>query len=166
MVILNQTSPDATDDEDTDSLSEGISRYEDVLGVIVTVLLAISIAGALLTIITFTIFGSIRTYPIKLIMYLCVVIVVGNLWFILAFEPAFRDDGGLCFVTGMIVHGFYIANFCWTFCIAFNFYQMIVRRNRESESLEKWYHLFSWGFPVVCLIFVTCFLDYGDTGGA
>jgi hypothetical protein len=39
----------------------------------------------------------------------------------------------------MIVHGFYVANFCWTFCIAFNFYQMIVRRNRESESLEKWY---------------------------
>lgn len=41
----------------------------------------------------------------------------------------------------MIVHGFYVANFCWTFCIAFNFYQMIVRRNRESESLEKWYAL-------------------------
>lgn len=43
----------------------------------------------------------------------------------------------------MIVHGFYVANFCWTFCIAFNFYQMIVRRNRESESLEKWYALSS-----------------------
>ncbi|ELR20263.1 Gprotein-coupled receptor (GPCR) family protein [Acanthamoeba castellanii str. Neff] len=66
----------------------------------------------------------------------------------------------------MIVHGFYVANFCWTFCIAFNFYQMIVRRNRESESLEKWYHLFSWGIPGLCVLCTTCVLDYGDTGGA
>jgi len=89
------------------------------------------------------------------------------------------------------VHGFWVSNFCWTFCIAFNFYQMIVRRNRESESLEKWsvaclslfsgkwlvgtliswdhfcrYHLFAWGFPALCVLCTTSVLDYGDTGGA
>jgi len=157
---------DDSDDDDDNSASGGVQTYNDILSVITTVLLWMSIAGALMTLFTFTIFPSIRTYPIKLIMYLCTVIVVGFLWFILAFEKTFRDSDGLCFVTGLIVHFFFLANFCWTFCIAFNFYQMIVRRNRESESLEKWYHLFSWGFPTFCAIFVACFEKYGDQGGA
>lgn len=37
----------------------------------------LSIAGAILTILTFTIFGDIRTYPIKLIMFLCACIAAG-----------------------------------------------------------------------------------------
>jgi len=53
-------------------------RYDDVLGYIVLVLLSISIAGALLTLLTFLIFPKIRTYPIKLIMYLCLVIIIGT----------------------------------------------------------------------------------------
>jgi len=161
IIVSNYT----TIDNGESDYDKNINTYDDVLGWVVLVLLCLSIAGALLTILTFTLFGSIRTYPIKLIMYLCVVIVI-NLWFIFAFQSAFRHDGALCFVTGMIVHSFFLSNFCWTFCIAFNFYQMIVRRNRESEALEKWYHLFSWGFPVFCMIFVTCFLEYGNTGSA
>jgi len=161
IVVYNYTAPSTESTYD-----KNINTYNDVLGWITLVLLCLSIVGALLTILTFTLFASIRTYPIKLIMYLCVVIVIGNLWFILAFENTFLDNGALCFVTGMIVHGFFLSNFCWTFCIAFNFYQMIVRRNRESEALEKWYHLFAWGFPVFCMIFVTCFLEYGNTGTA
>jgi hypothetical protein len=164
LTILNQTSIDYKTGRST--FDENVDTYDDVLSYIVLILLSISIAGALLTLLTFLIFPKIRTYPIKLIMYLCLVIIIGNLWFILCFEPEFREDSGLCFITGMIVHGFYVANFCWTFCIAFNFYQMIVRRNRESESLEKWYHLFSWGIPGLCVLCTTCVLDYGDTGGA
>jgi hypothetical protein len=164
ITILNQTSIDRQSGSST--FDDNVSTFDDVLSIIVLVLLSISIGGALLTLFTFLIFPKIRTYPIKLIMYLCLVIIIGNLWFILCFEPEFRDDSGLCFITGMIVHGFYVANFCWTFCIAFNFYQMIVRRNRESESLEKWYHLFSWGIPGLCVLCTTCVLDYGDTGGA
>jgi hypothetical protein len=53
-------------------------RYDDVLSYIVLILLSISIAGALLTLLTFLIFPKIRTYPIKLIMYLCLVIVIGT----------------------------------------------------------------------------------------
>lgn len=44
----------------------------------------------------------------------------------------------------MLTHYFFLANFGWCFAVAFNFYQMIVRRNRESESLEKIYHGISW----------------------
>jgi len=145
--------------------ASGEQIYGDVLGWFVFVLLWLSIIGALCTIITFTLFPKIRTYPIKLIMYLCVCIIVGFLAFLLAFEDTFINNSGLCFVTGLTVHTFFLANFCWTFCIAFNFYQMIVRRNREPKALEKWYHLGSWGIPIFCLLFVACFQRYGNRGG-
>jgi len=84
----------------------------------------------------------------------------------MAFERGFQKNDAVCYLTAMTLHGFFVGNFCWTLCIAFNFYQMIVRRNRESESLEKWYHLFSWGFPIFCVEWVACFEKYGLTNGS
>jgi len=124
-----------------------------------------SIVGAFLTIVTFAIHGTIRTYPITLIMYLCVCIVIGFEAFLMAFEPWIYDTSGVCIVVAICVHYFFLANFLWTFCVAFNFYQMIVRRNREAPSLEKYYHLFSWGIPAIYCAFTGGFAEYGDLGG-
>eukprot|EP01087_Luapelamoeba_hula_P022545 TRINITY_DN810_c0_g1_i1.p1 TRINITY_DN810_c0_g1~~TRINITY_DN810_c0_g1_i1.p1 ORF type:complete len:572 (+),score=91.04 TRINITY_DN810_c0_g1_i1:132-1847(+) len=153
------------EDNNSGDGDDGVYIYGQILSWTVLVLLCLSILGALCTLFTFTLFPKIRTYPIKLIMYLCVCIVIGFLFFILAFEDPFLDDQGLCFVTGITVHMFFLANFCWTFCIALNFYLMIVRRNREPKALEKYYHLFSWGVPTVCATFIICFQKYGNRDG-
>jgi len=42
---------------------------------------------------------------------------------------------------------------------------MIVRRNREAESLEKWYHLSSWGGAAVLVALVGISDEYGNLGG-
>jgi len=137
-----------------------------VLSELTNALLAISIAGALCTLITFLIFWEIRTYPIKLICFLCVCIILGFGAFIAADKEPIPSNKGACYTVAILVHFFFIANFCWTFCIAFNFYQMIVRRNRESQLLEKWYHLFSWGLPAVLVICVGASRNYGALGSA
>ncbi len=36
-----------------------------------------------------------------------------------------------------MIHYSFLANFCWTFCIAFNFYRMIVAQDRDTRSYEK-----------------------------
>jgi len=127
-------------------------------------LLAISIAGALIALITFLVFSEIRTYPIKLICYLCVCIIIGYSMFIASDKTPVPENKGGCIFVAIMVHFFFIANFCWTFCIAFNFYQMIVRRNRESQLLEKWYHVFSWGLPAVLVIITGATESYGAVG--
>jgi len=128
-------------------------------------LLWISIGGSLATLLTFTVHTDIRTYPIRLIMYLCVCIIMGDFFFLMGFELGFQKNDAVCYLTGMTIHGFFLGNFCWTLCIAFNFYQMIVRRNREFESLEKFYHLFSWGLPIFCVEWVGGWEYYGLQGG-
>lgn len=150
-----------------------VSANNEVINVfnwIVLVLMILSIVGAFCTIVVFTIVGDkpkkLRTYPIKLIMYLCICICIGFTAFLIAFEPAIYTNDGLCIFIAICVHYYFLANFLWTFCIAFNFYQMIVRRNREHEELEKYYHVACWGIPAIFVIFTGGFSSYGDLGGA
>jgi len=138
------------------------SVVNDIFNVVVFVLLIISIVGAGLTLITFLLFKDIRTYPIKLICYLCVCICIGFLAFILAGRSWVSGNTGACVFMAIVLHFMFIANFCWTFCIAFNFYQMIVRRNRESQLLEKWYHLGCWGVPTALCVIVGGTDSYGN----
>eukprot|EP01130_Rhizamoeba_saxonica_P001362 TRINITY_DN11226_c0_g1_i1.p1 TRINITY_DN11226_c0_g1~~TRINITY_DN11226_c0_g1_i1.p1 ORF type:complete len:335 (-),score=55.65 TRINITY_DN11226_c0_g1_i1:38-1042(-) len=124
------------------------------------VLLIISVASAWFTIVTFTKFQQIITYPIKLILFLCVTIVFGHGVF-----PISTLDVVVCSYAcapvGAMVHYFFLANFCWCFCIAFNFYQMIVKRNPDTEKYQKYYHLVGWGFPCIFVIIVAA----GDQDG-
>jgi 7 transmembrane receptor (Secretin family) len=146
-------------------LVDALDDVEDVVEVMTDVLMIISIVGAFLTILTFAVFKDIRTYPIKLIMYLCTCIIMGFTFFLTAFNDSVRESD-FCIGAAVLTHFFFIANFCWTFCIAFNFYQMIVRRNRESQLLEKWYHLFSWGLPSILVTATGATSSYGDVNGS
>jgi hypothetical protein len=142
------------------------SSVTNVINWIVLVLMILSIVGAFCTVCTFAIFRKLRTYPIKLIMYLCVCIVCGFTAFLIAFEPWVAKYEATCVIIAIFVHYFFLANFLWTFCVAFNFYQMIVRRNRAADWWEKIYHIASWGIPAIFVLFTGAFDQYGDLGGA
>ena len=134
---------------------------DDVINILTDVLLSISIVCCILTLLTFVIFSELRTYPIRLIMYQCVAIIFSFLFFMIAFA----DDvvqSSFCEGCAAISHYFFIANFCWCGVVAFNFYQMVVKRNKEVQRYEKWYHLFAWGVPLACFIGVIAAGDYGD----
>lgn len=80
---------------------------------------------------------------------------------------SYRDfviESWLCWPVSMLILYFFLANFSWMFCVAFNFYQMIVRRNRESEALEKWYHVGCWGAPLIVVICVAATGKFGRVG--
>merc|ERR1719352_456775 len=140
----------------------------EVFNYITLVFMILSIIGAFCVIVTFGInpMNRLRTYPIKLIMYLCVCIVIGFTAFLIAFEPYIYNNDPMCIIIAIFVHYYFLANFLWTFCIAFNFYQMIVRRNRQAQTLEKFFHIACWGIPAIFVIFTGAFEQYGDLGGA
>jgi len=126
--------------------------------------LVASIVGCAFTILTFVVFREIRTYPIKLICFLCICISLGYTGVDIQNLTWVRDPKPWCIIVAFSVHYFLLANFGWTSAIAFNFYQMIVKRNREPQKLEKWYHIGAWGLPAVIIIIVGAQKYYGDTG--
>jgi hypothetical protein len=132
------------------------------------IIMFLSILCALFLIITFAVFGEngkVRTYPIKLIMYLCISLIVAFTCFLISSQPPIVRNGGACFFIGLMIHYAFIANFCWTFCIAFNFYRMIVAQDRDTRSYEKWYHIASWGFPLILVAIVGGLQLYGRVPG-
>lgn len=140
---------------------EGLNLYGEILSYIVTILSVFSIVGAFLTILTFTLFRSLRTYPIKLIIYLCYSILLAQLFFLLSFVIY---DTFMCIPSAILIHYFFLADFCWSFCVAFNFYQMIVSRNREAETYELYYHIACWGIPSLAVIGVGGADEYDNLG--
>ena len=142
-----------------DNVEAGVSVMTDVL-------MIMSIICSGLTVVTFLIFWKkLRTYPIRLILFLCLCIVFGFTFFLVAFDKTVVDSP-FCIGAAVITHFFFIANFYWTLCIAFNFYQMIVRRNREAHRLEIWYHVLCWGLPSILVIIVGATGSYGKLGTA
>jgi len=139
-----------------------LGQLGSALDYITDVLIALSLFGCVGTIATFLLFSEMRTYPIKLILYLCMSIFFAQLFFWLSFE---LYESIMCIPCAMILHYFFLASFFWTFCVAFNFYQMIVRRNRDAESLEKIYHLVSWLVPLVVVVIVVSFKSYAANKG-
>jgi len=135
------------------------------ISIITDILLSISISCCLITCITFLIFHDLRTFPIRLIMYQCIAIMMSFLFFMIGFAKSVVTSS-FCQGCAAITHYFFIANFCWCGVVAFNFYQMIVRRNKEVRNYEKFYHLFAWGVPLGFFIGVIAAQDYGPVAGA
>lgn len=124
------------------------AKFENVMAYLTYVLLGLSIAGATFTIITFMIFSRIRTYPIKLICWLCLTIAIGHLLFVIV---SFTAKGTpWCEPAAALIHFWFMANFCWVctqslafsptfsdliltpsispqqcFCLSYNFYQLV-----------------------------------------
>jgi corticotropin releasing hormone receptor 1 len=69
-----------------------------------------------------------------------------------------------CTIGGALIHYFFLTNFFWCFCLAFNFYQLIVKRNSQTRALEKYYHLIGWGVPFVFVILLGALQNYGRIG--
>jgi len=114
--------------------------------------------------ISFGLFPELRTFPIRLIMYQCIAIILSFLFFMIGFANDVVHSS-FCEGCAAITHYFFIANFCWCGVVAFNFYQMVVKRNKEVQRYEKFYHLFAWSLPLICFIGVIAADDYGVIGG-
>lgn len=105
------------------NLEKAERTFSNVISYIQLVLMALSILGAFITILTFLIFPRIRTYPIKLICWLCLSILIGQIMFIIV---SFEAKGtNFCEAGGAFVHYFFLSNFTWCSCLAFNFYQLV-----------------------------------------
>jgi len=94
-------------------------------------------------------------------MYLSITIIIAFTFYLIFDQPNIVLSSGGCFFVGLMMHYGFLANFCWTFCIAFNFYRMIVAQDRDTHNYEKWYHLASWGLPAIGIIIVGALKQYG-----
>ncbi|EFA80814.1 hypothetical protein PPL_06402 [Heterostelium album PN500] len=126
---------------------------------IVHILMLISSFFSILTTITYVIFKKHRTFQLKLIVYLCYSLCIQYLFVVLSFS--FKAGSEVCIGNSIVHHYFYLNVILWNTCVAFNFYQVFIKNNKDAENYEIYYHLIVYGIPFIDCLFNAIKRNYG-----
>ena len=122
---------------------------------------SLSFIGAVLILLTYSLFKDLRTLPSKLLMNLAITILVTSL-FILVGGPitASIRNANLCTSVAVILHFFFLGQFSWTSVMSFEmtrtFHQASKLRTQESSKFKRnlfiVYFLIGWGLPLLITV--------------
>jgi hypothetical protein len=128
-----------------------------------------SFLGSCFTISTYVRFERLRTFAFKLVMLLSIADCIASLHFLFgAYHDVNKEwqthhcPSIVCFITAAAYQFAQVSSFLWTACIAYNIYAAL--QNIETESLEPYYHLVSWGGSLVLVLIVSVTGSLGYSG--
>jgi G protein-coupled receptor 133 len=125
---------------------------------------SLSILGTFLILLTYGLFGELRTFPSLLLMNLSVAILITNLLFVIG-GPIVQlfPNANLCIVVAICLHFFTLVQFVWmslfSIEMAYTFY--LAKKLVRESGRNKWralllYMLVGWGLPaVICATTIT-----------
>ncbi|CAK6951311.1 G-protein coupled receptor 157 [Scomber scombrus] len=114
---------------------------------------ALSFLGSSLIILTYICWSDLRTTPRKLLVFLSVSDWLSAVSYAYGVWSAFKGDSNDCIIQGAISTFANTSSFFWTVAIAIYLYVFIVRSNqRVADSLVLFFHMVSWGVPLVITI--------------
>ncbi|KAM7404589.1 hypothetical protein PAMP_011926 [Pampus punctatissimus] len=123
---------------------------------------ALSFVGSSLIILTYICWSDLRTTPRKLLVFLSVSDWLSAVSYAFGVWRVFRVDSLDCIIQGAISTFANTSSFFWTMAIAVYLYVFIVRSNqRVADSLVWFFHLVSWGIPLVITIAAVCLNKIG-----
>ncbi|XP_052269093.1 adhesion G-protein coupled receptor G6-like isoform X2 [Dreissena polymorpha] len=126
---------------------------KEVLRIISIVGCAMSLAGALLTIIAYGIFRRLRKEIVsKILMQLCSAIAALNLVFLVGVQKYAANSIGGCKTVAVLLHYFLLAIMCWMLVEAFLLYKYVkvtVWKKNIPSFFQRKLALFAWGTPLI-----------------
>jgi len=122
-----------------------------------------TLVGSLFIVSSYLAFKEIRHFHLRLVFFLAIADFFVSIVFILNLHIDISN-----YVTCEILAGalqfFELSSSCWAFCIAFVLDQVIRANNYAVETYEKYFHMFSWGFPAVTVIIAHFQGLFGNAG--
>ncbi|XP_057312510.1 uncharacterized protein LOC130654023 isoform X2 [Hydractinia symbiolongicarpus] len=113
----------------------------------------LSLAGLLLTLITFLAFQNLRKkLPPKILICLCFSLLILLIVFLAGVEQTDSDGG--CKAVAVLIHYFTLSTFCWMAVEGLNLYRCFVKIFKKGSATKflKKASLFAWGLPAVIVI--------------
>ncbi|XP_061592306.1 G-protein coupled receptor 157 [Cololabis saira] len=130
--------------------------------VVVLCTCTLSFLGSSLIILTFIIWPDLRTTPRKLLVFLSVSDWLSAASYAFGVGRGFLSDSTDCVAQGAVSTFANTSSFFWTVAIAVYLYIFIVRSNqRAADSLVLFFHIVSWGVPLVITITAVCLSKIG-----
>ena len=133
---------------------------------------SLSFIGAVLILLTYSLFKELRTLPGKLLMNLAVTVLITSL-FILIGAPitASISNADLCTSVAVILHFFFLGQFSWMSVMSFEMTRMLNQalklRAQESTKFKRnlfiVYFLIGWGLPMLITV-ISITVNYTTNG--
>ncbi len=128
---------------------------------------SLSVIGALLVLLTYSLFSDLRTYPSLILMNLCVANLATSLIFISAGPIIhFHPITEICSVIAIVLHYCYLVQFSWMSVFSYEimktFYQsrrLVPVSENNKRKLFFLYLFMAWGIPLV-IVSVSVILNY------
>ncbi|XP_029993565.1 G-protein coupled receptor 157 [Sphaeramia orbicularis] len=122
----------------------------------------LSFVGSTLIILTYIMWPDLRTTPRKLLVFLSVSDWLSAVSYAFGVWRVFHTDSLDCVVQGAVSTFANTSSFFWTVAIAVYLYVFIVRSNqRAADSLVLFFHLISWGVPLIITVAAVCLKKIG-----
>uniref|UniRef100_A0A3Q2SW27 G protein-coupled receptor 157 n=1 Tax=Fundulus heteroclitus TaxID=8078 RepID=A0A3Q2SW27_FUNHE len=130
--------------------------------VVVLCTCALSFLGSSLIILTHMIWTDLRTTPRRLLVFLSVADWLSAVSYAFGVGSVFRTSSPECIAQGAVSTFANTSSFFWTVSIAVYLYVFIVRSSqRVADSLVPFFHLVSWGVPLVITVTALCLKKIG-----
>ena len=133
---------------------------------------SLSFIGAVLILLTYSLFKELCTLPSKLLMNLAITILVTSLFILIGgpITAAVRNTD-LCTSVAVILHFFFLGQFSWMSVMSFEmmrtFHQASKLRKQESNKFKQnlfvTYFLLGWGLPLLITV-VSITVNYTTSG--
>jgi cAMP receptor-like G-protein coupled receptor len=128
-----------------------------------TVASVLSFLGSGMIIICYICFADLRKFAFKLVFYLSICDIMASIsGFIQPIDSNGDLNCGLCLAQAWILSIFELGSVLWTACICHCLYQAVIHRESDVQRFERWYHMFSWGIPLVLAAFPQILGLYGE----
>lgn len=125
----------------------------------------LTIIGSLSIIFSYILFKSLRGRGREYLCYLSITNLGTAICYLILLEPNINDSNSfLCGLQSLLGIFFPVSSFCWTSCIGYYMYRLVVDLipdNANSNKLKWIFHSICWIIPLISCIIV---ISFGQTG--
>ncbi|XP_056398964.1 G-protein coupled receptor 157 isoform X2 [Hyla sarda] len=130
--------------------------------VIVLLSCALSFLGSLLIIFTHVRWPELRSRPRQLLLFLSVADLLSAASYFYGVLRDFENSSWDCIAQGALSTFSNTCSFFWTMAVALYLYITIVQSHQSvAEHMVYWFHLISWGVPLVITVAAVCLQKIG-----
>lgn len=136
-------------------------HYCKVLSDVKTTVASISLIASLFIIFVIWLFKKYKHFVQRLILSLSVAAFLDSIGYLLTGVP--QKDNALCDFQAWLLSYMGFSILLWVCCITFNLYWNAIKQVK-TDKFEKYYHLVSWGIPLIVACLPLINNHYGPAG--
>jgi len=136
---------------------------KEILRITITISATLGAIGAIFIILSFLFVKELRNFIGIIVFNLSIANLLTSIAFLMSNFPI-DNNKVLCDVQGFVDQWFSLSGLFWVGCVAYSLFVIVVKEQRNTWYLLKYYFIISWFFPLATAIGMLMGDHYRNTG--